>query len=153
MNGKAYGLHSPDPPQKILSPAPPPSFRSLGPGPSGQDHDRSDVTNAVKLEMRDYYAIQAEFIKYVDLDLLVPKLIAQRLVTEGEAYAVKNPYIVPHQRVFQLFQYISNKGPFAPAKLLQCLLEPPLHQGHAYLASRLLKEPQPDGKNMLLWLT
>ena len=145
MNGKAY---SPDLSQKISSPAPP-SFSSLT-VQGGQD-GRS-ATSTVKLEMRDYYAIQAEFIKYVDLDLLVPKLIAQRLVTEGEAYAVKNPYIVPHQRVFQLFQYISNKGPYAAAKLLQCLLDPPLHQGHAYIASRLLKEPQSEGEILLLLL-
>lgn len=136
MNGKGYPV---SPPTKYQSPALPSS------GPSGQD-GLSGV--GMKLEMRDYYAIETEFIKYVDLDILVPKLITQRLLTEGEAYSVKNPYIVPHQRVFHLFQYISNKGPYAPAKVLQCLQEPPLHHGHAYLASRLLKEPQTESETL-----
>lgn len=127
MEGKGY------PSPADLSP------RSDGSGmPAGQDGLHAGAS--VKLEMRDLFAVQSEFIRFVDLDIIVPKLVARRLLTDGEAYSVKNPYIVPHQRVFHLFQYVSNKGPHAPAKLLQCLAEPPFHEGHMYLASRLLGE-------------
>ena len=64
----------------------------------------------------------------------------RQLLTDAEVYMVQNPYIVPDQRVFHLLQYVGNKGPKAPTKLLQCLVEEPLHQGHMYLAARLLGE-------------
>lgn len=64
----------------------------------------------------------------------------RQLLTDGEVYMVQNPYIVPDQRAFHLLQYVANKGPRAPAKLLQSLVDEPLHQGHMYLAARLLGE-------------
>ena len=64
----------------------------------------------------------------------------RQLLTDGEVYMVQNPYIVPDQRAFHLLQYVGNKGPKAPTMLLQCLVEEPLHQGHMYLAARLLGE-------------
>lgn len=106
--------------------------------PAGQDGLHTG--SGVNVSMRDLFAVQPEFIRFVDLDILVPKLVAQDMLTDGEAYSIKNPFIVPQQRVFQLFQCISNKGPRAPANLLQCLAGPPFHEGHMYLASRLLGE-------------
>lgn len=100
---------------------------------SGQDqlHPRVDLT------MRELYALQKEFTRYLNLEELIPKLIVNGMLSDSEVYAIKNPYLPPNQRVFELLQCVSNKGPSAPGKLLDCMMERPIIPGHMYLASRL----------------
>ncbi len=110
---------------------------------SGEDH----LHPKVHLTMRDLYSIQNEFNQYANTDELLPKLIAKGLLSDSEIYTIRNPYIPPNRKTVELFQCISNKGPFAPEKLLECLLEIPIIPGHRYLASRLTGDNK-EGMNV-----
>lgn len=100
---------------------------------AGQDQ----LHHKVILTMKDVYSLQKEFTRYLNTEDIVPKMIVKGLLSESEVYSVRNPYLPPNQRIFELFQFVANKGPDAPAKILECLTEKPLIPGHMYLASRL----------------
>ena len=103
----------------------------------------------IDISMRDLYAIQKEFIQYVNIDELLPKLISKGLLSDNEMYMVKNPYLPPDQRISMLFQYISSKGPKGPSRLVECLTERPLVPGHMYLASRLAGDSKLGERTLL----
>ena len=90
-----------------------------------------------------------EFIQYVNIDELLPKLISKGLLSDNEMYMVKNPYLPPDQRISMLFQYISSKGPKGPSRLVECLTERPLVPGHMYLASRLAGDSKLGERTLL----
>lgn len=100
----------------------------------GQDK----LHHKVLLTIKDIYALQQDFIKYLNMEDILPKFIAKGLLSESEVYTIRNPYLPPNQRIFDMLQFFSNKGPDAPALILECLTEKPTVPVHMYLANKLM---------------
>ena len=84
-----------------------------------------------------------ELQQYINIDLLVPYLSAELLLTPTELDIVTNrlwQHTTPTGRLVQVLMYVGNKGPNGPRKFAECVWRSytkTKHEGHKYVGELL----------------
>ena len=85
------------------------------------------------------YKHAEELKKCIDLNVLVPYLKQEGLLTEDETYTVRNPYLPPGERMQNLLTFMSRKGRGGPDKFVECIRKSASESlGHAHLVNEVL---------------
>jgi len=80
-----------------------------------------------------------EFTKSINLEALVPRLMAHDMLTDAEVYICQSKFIPPSQKAQDLLKYLRHKGDEVLQKLLCCLNEEKSHPGHKNVATKLIE--------------
>ena len=98
-----------------------------------------DVRWSPKDTKSELYDHAEALIKYIDLDVLVPCLRRERLLTDDETYTVRNPHLPPGTRIQKLLTFVTRKGPDGPDNFVQCIARTAnVTRGHGYLVEKVL---------------
>jgi len=80
--------------------------------------------------------IAVDFTKYINLDALLPYLLAHQMLTNDEVYYCRSSSTTPTQTK-ALLQLLKQKGKKSLQKLLCCLTNETTHSGHKNVATKL----------------
>ena len=83
--------------------------------------------------------IAMEFSTLINVDTLLPHLLAHQMLTYDEAYVCRLQLTPPSQRAQELLRYLRSKGSGVLQKLLCCLSMETTHLGHKDVAAKLIQ--------------